>query len=70
MATVEFRVKNGSKFDAVVERVPVAGDYLYHGVLGRVLAVVLTPASNRDAVAFVIRDPDGKPDELSDAVFG
>lgn len=50
----------------VLDRVPVAGDYITSGPqLFRVLSAVFTPnGGNIDAVVFVAKDADGKPDEL------
>ena len=71
MALVEIRRSDGTKGMADLERIPVRSDYLFAGgKLGRVEAVVLTPESARDAVAFVRLDPEGMPADMSREKFG
>jgi len=64
MAKVEIRRRGGTTLFKELNRIPVAGDYVEASPLGRVLAVVLTPDENVDAIAFVERDQDGWPDEI------
>jgi len=66
MANVQVRFKAGAPSMVVLDRVPVAGDYITSGPqLFRVLSAVFTPnGGNIDAVVFVAKDADGKPDEL------
>lgn len=67
MAMVEIWPQGAAKFDLEVERVPVEGDYVHAGALGRVVAVVLTPNSPTAAAVFVKKDQDGWPDEVKTA---
>ena len=67
MAMVEIWPQGAGKFALEVERVPVEGDYIQAGVLGRVVAVVLTPGSSKAAAVFVKKDQDGWPDEVKNA---
>jgi hypothetical protein len=70
MAKVQIRPKGANTLTASLDRVPVAGDYLFVGYLGRVLAVVLTPNSVVDAVVYLVKDPDGTPDEIANFSLG
>lgn len=71
MALVEIRRSDGTSGMVELDRVPVRSDYLFAGrKLGRVEAVVLTPETPRDAVAFVRLDPEDMPDEMGREKFG
>ena len=70
MALVEIRRSDGTSALVELARVPVRSDYLFAGdKLGRVEAVVLTPESERSAVAFVQLDPEEMPDEMGREKF-
>lgn len=63
MPRVEIRPKGGDRFTADLDRVPVAGDYVFaQGQLGHVPAVVLREGA--PAVVYLRKDPDGIPDEI------
>ena len=63
MPQVEIRPKGGQTFSADLDRVPVAGDYIFaQGLLGRVSAVILRVGGA--PVVYLRKDPDGIPDEL------
>jgi hypothetical protein len=63
MPQVEIRPKGGPRFAANLDRVPVAGDYIFaQGQLGHVPAVVLR--EGQPPVVYLRKDPDGLPDEI------
>ena len=71
MALVEIRRSDGTSAVLELARIPVRSDYLFAGgKLGRVEAVVLTPESQRSAVAFVQLDPEGMSEDMGIEKFG